>query len=79
MDEQNHYAILEASNTEGGLTMLKRGHRLKVGEEGVVGFVTLRGEARIALAKGSDAVFFDNPDLPNTRSELPYRSRSAKK
>ncbi|MEP6894764.1 MAG: GAF domain-containing protein [Chloroflexota bacterium] len=70
MDEQNQYAILEAANTEGGLTMLKRGHRLKVGEQGIVGFVTSRGEARIALDIGSDAVFFDNPDLPNTRSEL---------
>jgi GAF domain-containing protein len=50
--------------------MLKRGHRLRVGEQGIVGFVTSRGEPRIALDVGHDAVFFDNPDLPNTRSEL---------
>jgi GAF domain-containing protein len=70
LDEQNQYAVLEASNTEGGLVMLKRGHRLKVGEQGIVGFVTSRGEPRIALDVGQDAVFFDNPDLPDTRSEL---------
>jgi GAF domain-containing protein/HAMP domain-containing protein len=70
LDHQNQYAILEASNTEGGLVMLKRGHRLKVGEQGIVGFVASRGEPRIALDVGQDAVFFDNPDLPNTRSEL---------
>ncbi len=70
LDEQNQYAILEASNTEGGLRMLAHGHRLKVGEQGIVGFVTSRGEPRIALDVGQDAVFFDNPDLPNTRSEL---------
>ncbi len=70
LDDQNQYAVLEASNTEGGLVMLKRGHRLKVGQQGIVGFVTSRGEPRIALDVGKDAVFFDNPDLPSTRSEL---------
>lgn len=70
LDEQNKYAVLEASNTEGGLRMMARSHRLKVGEQGIVGFVTSRGEPRIALDVGHDAVFFDNPDLPDTRSEL---------
>jgi len=70
VDEQKQYAILRASNSDGGLIMLKRGHRLKIGEQGIVGFVTLRGESRIALNVGQDAVFFNNPDLPNTRSEL---------
>lgn len=70
LDEQSQYAVLEASNTEGGLKMLVRGHRLKVGEQGIVGYVTSRGEPRIALDVGQDAVFFDNPDLANTRSEL---------
>ena len=70
LDEQNQYAILEASNTEGGLRMLTHGHRLKVSDQGIVGFVTSRGEPRIALNVGRDAVFFNNPDLPDTRSEL---------
>jgi len=70
LDEQNQYAILEASNTEGGLRMLAHGHRLRVGAQGIVGFVTSRGEPRIALDVGQDAVFFDNPDLPETHSEL---------
>ena len=57
--------------------MLARGHRLKVGEVGIVGHVTEHGEPRIALDVGKDAVFFDNPDLPETRSEmaLPLRAR----
>ncbi|HID89305.1 MAG TPA: GAF domain-containing protein, partial [Anaerolineae bacterium] len=29
-----------------------------------------RGEPRIALDVGEDAAFFDNPDLPHTRSEM---------
>jgi GAF domain-containing protein len=70
LDEQRQYAILQASNSAGGLIMLKRAHRLKVGAQGIVGFVTSRGEPRIALDVGQDAAFFDNPDLPGTRSEL---------
>jgi GAF domain-containing protein len=50
--------------------MLARNHRLRVGEEGLVGYVTRHGEARIALDVGADAVFFNNPDLPETRSEI---------
>jgi GAF domain-containing protein len=50
--------------------MLKRGHQLKIGEQGIVGYVTGTGKARIALDVGSDAVYFNNPDLPETRSEM---------
>jgi len=69
-DEQGEYAVLRASNSEGGKRMLARGHKLKIGQVGIVGYVTGLGEARIALDVGQDAVFFDNPDLPETRSEL---------
>lgn len=69
-DEQGEYAVLRATNSEGGKRMLARGHRLKIGQIGIVGYVTGLGEARIALDVGQDAVFFDNPDLPETRSEL---------
>jgi len=70
VDEQGEYAILRAASSEGGARMLARGHRLKVGEAGIVGFVAGTGEPRIALDVGEDAVYFDNPDLPGTRSEM---------
>jgi len=70
IDPSGEYAILRASNSEGGQKMLAQGHRLKIGQLGIVGFVARTGKSRIALDIGSDAVFFDNPDLPNTRSEL---------
>jgi PAS domain S-box-containing protein len=74
---QDAYAVLRAATGEPGRRMLDRGHRLKVGEEGVVGHVTGVGEPRVALDVGEDAAFFDNPDLPDTRSEvaLPLRAR----
>ncbi len=68
-DDNDTYAILNAANSEGGLKMLQRGHRLRIGEQGIVGYVTSTGEPRIALDVGADAVYFDNPDLPKTRSE----------
>lgn len=70
LDERKEFAVLAASNSEGGKRMLERGHLLKVGETGIVGFVSQSLEARIALDVGKDAVFFNNPDLPETRSEL---------
>ncbi len=70
LDERGEYAVLRAANSEGGQRMLARGHKLGVGQTGIVGCVTARGEARIALDVGADAVFFDNPDLPETRSEM---------
>ncbi|RLC67269.1 MAG: hypothetical protein DRI48_02750 [Chloroflexi bacterium] len=77
VDSSGEWAVLQAASGAGARRMLARQHRLKVGQEGIVGYVTGRGEHRIALDAGPDAVFFDNPDLPNTRSEiaLPLRAR----
>ncbi len=69
-DETGRYALLYAANSEGGQRMLKRGHKLEVGQVGIVGYVTESGKARIALDVGKDAVYFDNPDLPQTHSEM---------
>ena len=76
VDSEREYAILQAANSEGGQKMLARSHRLKLGV-GVVGYTAQSGEPRIALDVGADAVYFDNPDLPNTRSEvaLPLKSK----
>ncbi|MBL8049784.1 MAG: GAF domain-containing protein [Anaerolineales bacterium] len=69
-DAGSQYAVLGAANSDGGKKMLKRGHQLKIGEQGIVGYVTGTGRPRIALDVGVDAVFFNNPDLPETRSEM---------
>ena len=69
LDEARTYAVLAAASSEGGQRMLARGHRLEVGQVGIVGYVSAQGEPRIALDVGQDAYFFNNPDLPETRSE----------
>ena len=70
LDEQGEYAVLRAANSPGGKRMLDRQHKLKVGQIGIVGYVTGTGEPRIATDVGEDAVYFNNPDLPETRSEM---------
>jgi len=70
LDTQKEYAILVAANSPGGKRMLARNHRLQVGETGIVGNVTKTGQPRLALDVGLDAIFFNNPDLPETRSEI---------
>jgi GAF domain-containing protein/HAMP domain-containing protein len=70
VDELGRFAVLRAANSEGGQRMLARNHKLAVGTQGIVGYVTGTGQPRIALDVGADAVHFDNPDLPQTRSEL---------
>ncbi len=70
IDQSGSFAVLQASNSEGGKRMLERRHRLRVGQTGIVGYVTSSGRPRIALDVGDDAIFFNNPDLPKTRSEM---------
>lgn len=70
LDQRGEYAILRAVNSAEGEKMLAREHKLRVGAQGIVGTVAGSGEARIALDVGEDAVYFDNPDLPQTRSEM---------
>jgi len=70
LDEAGKYAVLKAANSDGGKRMLNRGHRLLLDANSIVGYVTSRGEPRIALDVGADSVYFNNPDLQETRSEM---------
>jgi len=77
LDDKREFAILRASNSEGGKKMMTREHKLEVGQTGIVGFVTATGQPRIASDVGADAAFFNNPDLPNTHSEITLPLRYA--
>lgn len=77
IDEKREYSELRAANSEGGKRMLERQHKLRLGSNSIIGFVTSREEPRIALDVGTDAVFFNNPDLPDTRSEMALPLRLA--
>jgi GAF domain-containing protein/HAMP domain-containing protein len=70
IEPSGEYAILRAAPGEAGARMLEAKHRLRVGKTGLVGHVAATGEALIALDTGADAVHFENPFLPRTRSEI---------
>ena len=70
LDEKGEYAVLRSSPSEAGQKMLENQHKLRVGEQGIVGRVAATGEPRIALDTGVDPVHFRNPLLPNTHSEM---------
>ncbi len=70
LDERGEYAVLQAADSDGGQRMLERGHKLQVGKVGVVGYAAGMNEPRIAQDVGADVVYYDNPDMPNTRSEM---------
>jgi PAS domain S-box-containing protein len=77
VDEAQEWAVVHASTGEVGKIMVERPHRLQVGGNSIVGFVTATATPRIALDVGEDAIHFKNPLLPATRAEmaLPLVSR----
>jgi GAF domain-containing protein len=77
LDQQRRNAVLSAANSQGGIQMLGRQHSLPLDSHSIVGYSALRGEPRIALDVGTDSVYFNNPDLPNTRSEMAIPLRVA--
>lgn len=70
IDPNKVFAVLSAANSEGGERMLARSHKLRIGQTGIVGYVAKTGKIRVALDTGADSIYFNNPDLPNTRSEM---------
>ena len=78
-EKEDQFTILRAANSIGGRKMLARGHQLKIGEQGIVGYVTGTGNPRIASNVGEDSVYFNNPDLPETHSEMALPLKVASK
>jgi GAF domain-containing protein/HAMP domain-containing protein len=70
LDEEGRYAVLEAGTDEAGRVMKEQGHKLEVGGSSMVGAACAQRQARIALDVGEEPVRFDNPLLPDTRSEM---------
>lgn len=69
-DQAGQYVVLQTASSPGGQKMLERGHQLRIGTQGIVGTVAATQRPRIALDVGDDAVYFSNPDLPGTHSEM---------
>ncbi len=70
IDEKQQWAVLQAATGEAGRRMLEAGHRLQVGQEGIVGRATGSGQTHVTQDITRDASYYPNPHLPDTRSEM---------
>jgi len=70
LDTSRQWAVLRGASSEGGEKMLARGHQLRVGQQGIVGYVAEMGMPRYAANVGDDEVWFRNADLPDISSEM---------
>jgi len=64
------WAVLRAGRGEAGKKLVTEGHKLKVGGDSMVGIAIAQRRALIALDVGEEPVRFQNPYLPDTRSEM---------
>jgi GAF domain-containing protein/HAMP domain-containing protein len=65
-----HWAELKSATGEAGQELLARRHRLSLSGRNMVGAAINLRKARIAHDVGTEAIRFDNPLLPLTRSEI---------
>ena len=70
MDERNEMAVLRVASGEAGRKMLAEGYKLTLGIESLIGSAIEKHKPVLAVDVGSNAVHFNYPFLPLTRSEL---------
>ncbi|CAG0926660.1 Nitrogen fixation regulatory protein [Thermoflexales bacterium] len=70
IDDERRQANLRAGTGEVGRLMLERQYQLPLDDRSMIGWCVQHQVPRVALDVGEDAVRFNNPDLPDTRSEL---------
>lgn len=77
IDDAREYAVLKYGTGDAGRRMMAAKHKLAVGGYSMIGWATQTRKSRIALDVGEEAVHFDNPLLPETRSEMALPITSA--
>jgi GAF domain-containing protein/HAMP domain-containing protein len=69
-DPAQQWAVLHEATGEAGRILKDRNHRLEINYQSMVGAAMITRRSRIALDVGTEAARFDNPLLPETRSEI---------
>jgi GAF domain-containing protein len=70
LDDERKFALLRESTGEAGRQMKARAHKLGVGSQSIVGWVTQNARPRVADDVTADPMHQANPLLPATRAEL---------
>ena len=69
-DAANEFAVLRAGRGEPGRIMIENNHKLGIGGNSMIGDSIARKVARISLDVDTEKVWYPNPVLPETRSEM---------
>ncbi|HEX7973640.1 MAG TPA: ATP-binding protein, partial [Anaerolineales bacterium] len=70
MDETGQYAVVAESTGLAGEELKRRSHKLVVGSQSVIGYVTGSGSPLVVNDVTLSSVHLPNPLLPDTRAEL---------
>jgi GAF domain-containing protein/HAMP domain-containing protein len=70
IEDSGTWAELAFATGRAGSVLKERHHRLAVASNSMVGYAITNRKARIALDVGEESIRFDNPLLPETRSEI---------
>ncbi len=70
IDENGRAAVLRESTGTVGAQLKARGHKLGIGSQSLIGWVTANRQPRVASDVADDPYHFKNPLLPDTRAEL---------
>jgi GAF domain-containing protein/HAMP domain-containing protein len=70
IEETGNWAELADATGEAGRILKERHHKLAIAGNSMVGYAITNRKARIALDVGEESIRFDNPLLPETRSEI---------
>jgi len=70
LDDSGANAVIRESTGEAGQQLKRQGHKLAVGSRSVIGTVTVTGESYILNDTVHSNMYFPNPLLPDTHSEM---------
>lgn len=70
LEPSGQFAVLRAGSGAAGKRMVAQGHQLAVGGSSMIGWSIANRKSQIAYDAGLQAVRFNNPNLPLTRSEI---------
>jgi len=69
VDASGEFASIREASGRVGVQMRHAGHKLQVGSNSIVGFVTGKGEPLIVNDTAESPIYYANPLLPETRAE----------
>lgn len=77
-DAADRFVVLQAASSKGGALLLKRGLKIEIGRQSIVGRAAYQKSPHIVQDVAADATYLHLPELPETRSEaaLPLIARN---